>query len=138
MENIDFLAKVLRDNSYYWLVAKKNIARVCLEDKRVDDNILLICIDHEFAAPKEEREITLSLLKSLQKSEPPNIFLCNSYSPFQMGVSMYNVYDGEPIPNDLVNAFLIASLELDSKNIWEYKKLLKSLQEKSEDQSKEQ
>jgi hypothetical protein len=52
-----------------------------------------------------------------------NVYLNESYAPFQLGVNLYHVTEVFPIPSRQ-REFMIKALELKSHDIYDYKKLI--------------
>ena len=124
---IDFLKKVLMNNSNYWVVAKRNSFRTFFEWKQGEDSIMLVSFPGIEVNLKYE-EITLKHIEDLYKLRLDfNIFLNEDYPPFQFGQSLYDVYDGFSLENTPVKKFLIAALQLGSNTLYEYEKLKKEI-----------
>ena len=104
MDNLHFLTEILMSDAEYWVALK------------VDE---------------WSDEILLTDLEVLRSSEPSNISLSHSYSPFQLGLSMYNFTQGYPIKTD-VRQFLIDALALQSNDIYDYQSLIKQPEPKTE------
>jgi hypothetical protein len=126
MKNINFLKEILMSDCEYWIVAKKNIYRNKLKWEEGEDDIIFISIPHTIKRPKKYEEITLKDIDELNIVEIDNIYLTSNYSPFQVNFTLYNVYDGFPIENynsDILIKIL-EILELESRNLFDYKKVI--------------
>lgn len=128
MDNIRFLKEVLMSEEEYWIVARKNYASQYGEMKQTSDDVLIITIPYEIRRGLAPENILLSDAEKLQSIELPNIFVSNEYPPFQRGITMYNIYNGYPI-KDNIKEFMMKALALGSKDLYDYAELLKSQQE---------
>ena len=124
MDNINFLSKILSTKHEYWVVAKKNEYNTIARKGRDNDSIMLITIPTNIKRGVEYNDIKLIDLEKLQKVNIDcNIFLNESYPPFQVNQSLYNIFDGHPIESKQ-RLYLIKALDLDSNDLWDYKKLI--------------
>lgn len=123
MDNIDFLVEVLQSKYEYWVVAKKNEYRQFMEFKRGKDNIILTAIPLDIPREKKRDKILLSELENLNNINMPNIFLNDDCPPFQLGITLRNIYMGFPIKSN-VKKIMIKLLKLDSNDIYDYKKII--------------
>ena len=121
MENSDFLIKILQSDYYYWIVAKNS------SDKNgVNDDIMFITIPSKIERDLNYENITLKQIDDLRETECDcNIFLSGDYTPFQRLLTFYDIYDGFPIKHGIkAKDILIKSLQLNSNNLNDYKKLI--------------
>jgi hypothetical protein len=123
MENIDFLKQILMSDAEYWVVAKMVETNSMGRMERNKDDIMLISIPRQTRRNLKYEEITLADLEKLRNADVDNIFLNNSYPPFQYGVTFWKVYLGFPITKN-IRGFMIDALALVSDDIFEYKKLI--------------
>ncbi len=124
MDNINFLSKILSTKHEYWIVAKKNEYNTISRKSRDKDSIIFISVPINIKIGVEYNDIKLVDLEKLQKANIDcNIFLNDNYPPFQMNQNLYNIFDGHPIESKQ-KLCLMKALELDSDNLWDYKKLI--------------
>lgn len=124
MNNINFLSKILSTDHEYWIVAKKNEYNTIARQGRDKDTIIYLTIPKNIERNIKYDEIKLVDLERLQKANMDcNIFLNESYPPFQIGQSFYDIFDGYPVERNQ-KQLLIKALELESDNLWDYKKLI--------------
>ena len=122
MKNIDFLTKILMSKDEYWIVAKANSG---CHGETFNDSILLIVIPYNVKRGLLRDDIKLIDLENLQNTKiEGNIFLNETYPPFQSGQTFYNIYDGFSIKR-YSHDILINAVKLGSSDIWDYKKLIK-------------
>lgn len=136
MDNIDFLTKILvNGENEYWVVAKKDYVNQYGSIKRLPDQIIMLCIPHNIQRGLSREEIKLVDLERLKNvSIDCNVFLNTEYSPFQLGQTFYEIYNGFPItckPKD----FLIEALALKSDNIYDYQDLIVKLNSQAENKN---
>lgn len=125
MDNISFLTEILTTEHEYWVVAKKSMAAMMGRYERQKDQILFIGIPPKIDRMVNKKEIKLTQLEDLRRSEIfGNIYLSENYTPFQWGQDFYNIYKGYPIPNNIVNDFLRKAMDLKSNDLYEYKKII--------------
>lgn len=127
--NIDFLVKVLTSNQHYWIVAKRNESNSLVGGGRRKDSIIYIAIDYKIPLDLKRESILLTDIERLERSDLIcNVFINDSYPPFQVGQSFHEIYEGYPIEGVYAKDFLLEALKLNSDSIWDYKKLLESMQ----------
>lgn len=122
MDNLNFLKKLITTDNDYWIVAMKN------EDgrgERYKDSIMFISLPYGRKIYSNEKEILLSDIEELRRSCVNNIFLNESYPPFQIGQDLYNVYIGFPVEFDGRDAkqVLIEALNVNSTSIADYREI---------------
>lgn len=127
MENIDFLKKILMSDSQYWIVARKVMKREYLKYVRDKDEIIFIAIPDDIKTGLKYEDIKLQDLEKLYSSYCHNIFINEYFPPFQRYISFNNIYDGYSLEDVDQQKFLIKALELKSNNLYDYKKIIKSL-----------
>lgn len=124
MENIKFLSQVLTTAHEYWIVAKKNEYNTIARSGRDKDSIIFLAIPKDVKRNIPYDAIRLVDLEKLQKSAMDcNVFINESYAPFQIGQHFYDIFEGYPIERNQ-KEFLIKALELKSDKIWDYKVLI--------------
>lgn len=114
----DFLAKLLMSGVEYWIVARRPY-------KSDHDEVFVICLPLQMVKERKRDEILLIDLEVLENHEvQTNIFISEPYTPFQIGIRLYDVYDGIPLVGINFREFLIDALTLHSRNIHDYKVLI--------------
>jgi hypothetical protein len=118
MKNIKILTSILTSNSHYWCVLKENKDG---DNKHIGSEIYFITLPPDIVINKDRDEIKLIDLEQLQLSQMShNICLNFRYTPFQQGITFYNIVDGFPINNKsnnyetydkIIKEFLTKSLE---------------------------
>jgi hypothetical protein len=121
--NNNLLIEILTSDYEYWLLARKCTIRDCMEDVRVKDDIILICIPDNIRRNLKYEDIRLKDLEELGKCEiTENIFINKDYTPFQRGFTLDRVYRISPIVNS--KKFLAAALATVSDNFSDYLDLM--------------
>lgn len=120
MDNIRFLTEILMSTEEYWVALKED----GFSNGKSDRSVWLISVNPRLKRGLKREEILLTDLEALRSSEPSNISLSEKYAPFQIGISMYNFTQGYPVTGN-VRQFLIDALALQSKEIYDYKPLIK-------------
>jgi hypothetical protein len=130
MNNLDFLKKILMSDTHYWIVARQEHYSEYGSYKRGADSIWFVSIDYNIQLNKKYEEITLADIEKLQSSHVSNIALSEDYPPFQVGISMYNIYKGFPIPEVKgIKQVMMDAVNLKSKDFYEYESVIKKKQE---------
>jgi hypothetical protein len=124
MKNVDFLVQILTSSYEYWVVARENVDG---RDRRSSDDIMIISIPPTTTRYSSKEEILFTDLEKLYRSDVSNIFITGNYPPFQLYVTMRNMYTGYPIKRN-VRKFLADALNLNSNDIYKYKELLEQAQ----------
>jgi hypothetical protein len=126
----DFLNKMLQANETYWCVAKMNLVNRLGRNERLDDQIALIAIPYGTNMGIPANDVTFRQIEDLGRAKVDNVFLSEDYPPFQIGITMYDVYDGFPIEGKYAKEFLKQALTLKTtQGIYGYKELYKTISE---------
>ncbi len=117
--NIEIAKQILMSSEEYWLFEKN------------EGGIFMASIPHNIRRGMSYGDILLSDIEKLF-SVPfiCNIFLNQSYSPFQLGQFLDEIVRAYPITSN-ANAFMKAALNLDSQNIMDYLDILEKTSKKS-------
>lgn len=130
MENINLLKRILLNkDDWYWCFAMKHEYREHCQTKRGDDYIVVSCLPEGTPKGLKKNEILLTHLEALQTATVPVLYLCKSYPPFQIGQTMYNIWDGFPIKINSIHEFIRKGIELESTDIFDYNSLYKKISE---------
>ena len=122
MDNIDFLQKILMSEAEYWIVAKAD-EYYHGKGARNPDDIIFIAIPRGTRRGLKYEDILLQDIEKL-KSAPidTNVFLNSDYAPFQIGQTLYSVYQGFPIETSIRRVFeQVLSVKYDS--LYKYQEL---------------
>jgi hypothetical protein len=124
MKNLELLTKMLTTDCEYWIVVYEVEHRKC--DNTTE--IVLVSKPYDMAVSNYEGLLLKDVEKLYNKACLTNIFITNRYAPFQPGIRFSDFARGYPITCD-VKVFLIKAFELQSKDLFDYKKIIDELNE---------
>lgn len=133
----EFFKKVMTSHDGYWVVSKKKEGREYGDWVRKNDTIVFIAIPEKWKRGLKPNEILLIDVENYQREFIDcNIYLNEAYPPFQQGQSLSDVTDGFPVKTELgINEFIAQAIQLESDNLFDYKKLMDRILESKEEQS---
>lgn len=125
--NVDLLAQILTTEHEYWIFQQSS--KGSMGD--VFTEIFFGSIPPDIERFEKRGQITLAEIDKLSRAHIVNVFLSSPFAPFQNCVSLTDVVMGFPVTGDK-REFLKKAMEFQSKDIFEYKKLIVSDTEKTE------
>ena len=131
MSNYNFYSQILESDAEYWCVAKEVTSRQFFEDKRESDEILFISLPSEIKTGQTKDEIKFVDVDAIKSMHITcSVHLSGIYTPFQVGQTFYSIYKGFPVKTN-IREFFEEAMKLKSKDLWNYEKLYKEINENS-------
>jgi hypothetical protein len=120
--DIEIIKQVLMSEDEYWVFAIKTTSNNYGRFERGEDQVIFAALPPDVERGLKYEDITLKHIEMFDRLRLDlNIFLGQPYAPFQRGITFHDVYKGFPVKNSRV--FIIAALQMESKDYYEYKKL---------------
>ncbi len=124
---MDIYKRIIESDDSYWVLARETSYRDMGETKRGHDDIIFVAIPQTIRRNTKYENILLKDIETLEKASMDcNIFLSEDFSPFQIGQSFRNVYDGFPIAEN-IKEFAIRAMSTSKHELSWYQEMYKKL-----------